>query len=244
MVSGYPAGAPTRGGRRRRPMRTVLIIVIVLLGLLVAADFVAKAFAQDKLASEIQSHGFPKKPGVSIAGFPFLTQLAGRNFRRVTISSGNVPEGPVTIKEINAVLSGVRINSGFSGATVDRLTGTVFISFPELANALTSQAGDLGSLVGGAGLTLSAASGNEVKASINLLITSGSATWRITQLGGNQIDVKLVSSSGLPSSLLGSVSNIKLRLPALPLGLTIQNLSVTPAGISGQLSGSHLSLGS
>ena len=243
-MSGYPAGAPARGGRRRRPMRTVLIIVIVLIGVLVAADFGAKAFAQGKLASEIQSHGFPKKPDVSIGGFPFLTQLVGRDFRSVTISSGDVPEGPVTINKINAVLSGVRVNSSLSGGTVDQLTGTVFITFPELANALTSQAGALGSLVGGAGLTLTAAGSNEVKATVNVLIVSGSATWRITELRGNEIDVKLVSSSGLPSSLLSSVANIKLRLPALPLHLTIQSLSVTPDGINGQLAGSHLSFGS
>jgi hypothetical protein len=243
-VSGYSEAAPARGGRRRRPLRTVLIVVIVLVVLLVVADFAAKAVAQDQFASQIKSHGFPKKPDVSIEGFPFLTQLASRDFRQVTLSSTNVPEGPVTIDKINAVLNGVHLNSGFSGATVDHLTGTVFITFPELSSALTSQAGDLGSLLGSAGLTLTAAGSNEVKASVDLLITSGSATWRITQVGGNEIDAKLVASSGLPSSLLGSVSNIKMQLPALPLKLSIQNLSVTPSGITGTLTGSHLSLSS
>jgi hypothetical protein len=242
-VSGYPAGAPARGKRRRRPLRTVLIVVIVLLGLLVAADFAAKAFAQAKIASEIQTHGFPKKPSVSIAGFPFLTQLASRDFRQVNVSSADVPEGPVTIKTMSFILNGIHVTSGFSGATVDRLTGSAFITFPELASALTSQAGVLGSL-GGAGLTLTAAGPDEVKASLDLVITSGSATWRITQLGGNQINVKLVSSSGgLPSSLLSSVGNMTLRLPSLPLNLSIQNLSVTPNGITGQLTGTHLKLG-
>ena len=242
-MGGYPAGASARGRRRRRPMRTVLIVVIVVIGVLVAADFAARAFAQGKLASEIQSHGFPKKPAVSIAGFPFLTQLASRDFRQMTISSADVPEGPVTIKEIRAVLSGVHVTSGFSGATVDQLTGTVFITFPELANALTSQAGGLGSLLGGAGLTLTAAGSNEVKTTLSLAVISGSATWRITVLGGDQIRVRLVSSNGLPTSLLGSISNIKLRLPALPFHLTIRNLSVTPDGVTGRLTGSHLSLG-
>ncbi|HEX9622894.1 MAG TPA: DUF2993 domain-containing protein [Streptosporangiaceae bacterium] len=224
-------------------MRTFLVVVIVLLGVLVAADFAARAFAQGKLASEIQSHGFPKKPDVSIAGFPFLTQLASRDFRQVSISSANVPEGPVRIKKISAVLSGVHVTSGFSGATVDHLSGSVFITFAELAHALTTQAGGLAQLAGGAGLKLTDAGRNEVKASFSLVVVSASATWRITALGGNQINVRLVSSSGLPSSLLGSVGNIRLRLPALPLHLSIQSLSVTPGGISGQLTGSHLSLG-
>lgn len=243
-MSGYSEAAPARGGRRRRPLRAVLIVVIVLIALLVAADFAAKAVAQGQFASQIKSHGFPTKPDVSIKGFPFLTQLAGRDFRQVNVSSANVPEGPVTIKTMNFVLNGIHLNSGFSGATVDHLTGTVFITFPELSSALTSQAGDLGSLVGGAGLTLTAASSNEVKASIDLVIVSGSATWRITQTGGNEIDAKLVASSGLPPALLGSVSNIKLQLPALPLKLSIQSLSVTPDGITGTLTGSHLSLSS
>jgi hypothetical protein len=231
-------------GRRRRPLRTLLIVVIVLLGLLVAADFAARAVAQDKFASEIQSHGFPKKPDVSIQGFPFLTQLVSRDIRQVNIRSANVPEGPVTIKSMNFVLGGLHLNSGYSGGTVDTLTGSVFITFPELANALTSQAGALGSLAGSAGLTLTAASSDEVKASITVVIISASATWRVTAVDGNKIHVQLVSSSGLPPSLLGSVSNITLRLPALPLSVSLQSVSVTPDGITGQLAGRNLQLGS
>jgi hypothetical protein len=230
--------------RRRRPLGTLLIVVIVLLGLLVAADFVARAVAQDKFASEIQSHGFPKKPDVSIQGFPFLTQLVSRDIQQVNIRSADVPEGPVTIKSMNFVLNGLHLNSGYSGGTVDTLTGSVFITFPELANALTSQAGALGSLVGSAGLTLTAASSDEVKASITVLVLSASATWRVTAVDGNKIHVQLVSSSGLPPSLLGSVSNITLRLPALPLSVSLKSVSVTPAGVTGQLAGSNLQLGS
>ena len=230
--------------RRRRPLGTLLIVVIVLLGVLVAADFAARAVAQDKFAAEIQSHGFPKKPDVSIQGFPFLTQLVSRDIRQVNIRSANVPEGPVTIKSMNFVLNGLHLNSGYSGGTADTLTGSVFITFPELANALTSQAGALGSLVGRAGLTLTAASSDEVKASISLVIISASATWRVTAVDGNKIHVQLVSSSGLPPSLLSSVSDITLRLPALPLSVSLQSVSVTPAGITGQLAGSNLQLGS
>jgi DUF2993 family protein len=229
--------------RRRRPLRTFLIVVIVLLGLLVAADFAAKSVAQDKFASEIQSHGFPKKPDVSIQGFPFLTQLASRDIRQVNIRSANVPEGPVTVKSMNFVLNGLHLNSGYSGGTVDTLTGSVFITFPELANALTSQAGALGSLAGSAGLTLTAAGRDEVRATIHLVI-SASATWRVTAVDGNKIHVQLVSSGGLPSALLSSVSNITLRLPALPLSVSLQSVSVTPDGVTGRLAGSHLQLGS
>jgi hypothetical protein len=239
-VSTYQAAAS--GGRRRRRLRTLVIVLVVLLALLVGADFAARAIAQDKVASEIQSQGFPRKPGVSIAGFPFLTQLISRDFRQINISSGNVPEGPVTIKSITAVLNGVRPNSSFNGATVSRLTGTAFITFPELASALTSQSG-IGSALGAAGLTLTAAGRDEVRANVNLLVISGSATWRITRQGGSGIDIRLVSISGLLSSLRGSVGNVTLPLPKLPLGVKLQSLSVTGEGIVGRLSGRNLSFG-
>jgi hypothetical protein len=243
-VSGYSASAPGRGSRRRRPLRTLLVVVIVLLGLLVAADFAARAVAEEVFASQVQSNGFPRKPSVSIKGFPFLTQLAARNFQQIDLSSANVPEGPVTIKTVNATLNGVHLNSNFKSGTVDRLAGSAFISFPEVSSALQSQAGPLGALVGSAGLTLSSVGNNEVRASVNLVVTSGSATWRITQVSGNELEAQLVGSSGLPSAVLNSVASIKLPLPSLPFNLTIHDVSVTPDGIVGQLDGNNVSFGS
>jgi len=55
--------------------------------------------------------------------------------------------------------------------------------------------------------------------------------------------VQLVSSSGLPSSLLDSVSSIDIPLSKLPIGLEVENLAVTPAGVTGLLTGSNLTFG-
>jgi hypothetical protein len=248
-VSGYrEAGAPAAAGPRRRrrrgrPLRVVLVTVIVVLGLLVAADFTARAIAQDRLAGQIRSHGFPKKPQVSIHGFPFLTQLAGRKFGLVTISSADVREGPVEVSSIKAALNDVTVNSGYSGGTVSRLTGSAFITFPELARALVSRVGALGAIVGSAGLQLSRASGTEVRARIDLVVTSASATWRITEHPGS-ISATLVSSSGLPPQLLEAIRVITVPLPSLPLGLAIRTIIVTPGGMTGSLSGRNLSFGS
>ena len=35
------------------------------------------------MASEIQQQGFPKKPDVTINGFPFLTQVISRDFKNI-----------------------------------------------------------------------------------------------------------------------------------------------------------------
>jgi len=226
--------------RRRHPLRTTLIVVIVVLGLLVAADFTTKAIAEDVLASQIKSHGFPKKPDVSIQGFPFLTQVISRDIRKVDIVANNVKTGPITIKSVKAVLSGVHINASFHGATADLLTGSVFISFPEISNALTGAVGPLGGALGGAGLTITAVGRHEIKASVNALIENFSAIWRIS-MDGHDLVARLISNSGLPTQVLGAARNVRIPLPPLPLNLTIQRVSVTPDGIVGRLSGRNLS---
>jgi LmeA-like phospholipid-binding len=231
------------GSRRGGCLRHFLIVLVVVVGLLVAADFIAKSVAQGKLASEIQQHGFPKKPSVSIAGFPFLTQVATRNIHQVKISSSNIREGPVRISKISATMTGIHLNSGFTSGKVDQIEGSVLITFASLSKTLSDQIGPLGSLVGGSGLTLSMASPSEVKASLNLLVTSGSATWRISRRSGQEFQVTLVSSSGFPSSVLGSISNFTIKIPELPLSVKIDTVHITPDGVVGKISGRNLVFG-
>jgi len=229
--------------RRRHPLRIVIIVLVAAIALLVAADFAARAFAENKAASEIQQQGFPKKPNVDIEGFPFLTQVASKDFKDIQISSSNVTEGPLDIASIDATLKNVHINGAFSGGTIDSLNGTATITFTALANAMTSQAGPLGQLANSA-LTLSAAGPNEVKAALNVLVLSGTAVWRVTRTGDNAINIQLVSTGGLPSSLLSPIKNITLQLPKLPLGLKIQSIIVSSSGLTGTLTGQDVSFGS
>jgi hypothetical protein len=229
--------------RRHHPLRIVIIVLIVLIALLVAADFAARAFAENKAASEIQQQGFPKKPSVDIEGFPFLTQVAAKDFKDIQISSSNVTEGPLDIASIDATLRNVHINGAFSGGTIDSLNGTATITFTALSNAMTSQAGPLGQLANSA-LTLSAAGPDEVKATLNALVLSGTAIWRVTRTGDNAINIQLISAGGLPSSLLSPLKNITLQLPKLPLGLKIQSVIVSSSGLTGTLTGQDVSFGS
>jgi len=56
--------------------------------------------------------------------------------------------------------------------------------------------------------------------------------------------IALLSSSGLDQSLLGGIQDKTFSIPALPLGLTLDSLSVTPAGIIGTISGNNVPFGS
>ena len=245
QVPGGRAASGQPGRRSGHGLRKAVVAVIVLIVVLIGIDRLAVFYAQDKVASEIQDQGFPSKPSVSIKGFPFLTQVISRHFQGIQISSKPVKEGPVVVRGINADLSDVRLNSGFSSGTVGHLTGTGLITFGSLSNALGSLVGgDLSSLLGGAGLTLKPAGDDEVKASITVLVASGSATWRVTRVSGTEIQVHLVASNGLPSQLLSSVRNIAVPVPSLPLGMKIQSVTVTSAGIRIRVVGNHVAFGS
>jgi hypothetical protein len=240
-----PAPAPghERGRRRRWPW-VLAIILVVLVALAVTADFIARSVVQNRVAAQIQQQGFPAKPTVTIEGFPFLTQVASRDIRQVRVSARNVTEGSLRISAVSAVLTGVHLNSGFSGGTVDQVSGSLFVTFPALARTLTSQIGSLGSLASSAGLTLSAAGPDKVRASVNLIVASGSATWRVSRLTGDEFSVKLAGETGIPSGVLGSISDFTITVPRLPLGVQIGSVDITPQGLVAGVSGRDLPFGS
>jgi hypothetical protein len=226
--------AAARPRRRHRGLTITAVVVLVLLILAVVADRVAAGIAENEAASQIKSAGFPVKPKVNIEGFPFLTQLAARDFHKVDISASNVKEGPLTIASINATGQGVHLTSSFNGATVDQINGTALVTF----------AGIAGSAGLGDGITLSNGGNNELKANIDLGFVSGTALAQVTRANSHQIEVKIVNAGPIPLSSLGNASDFKISLPSLPAGMTIQSVSVTGQGVLISISGSHTSFGS
>jgi LmeA-like phospholipid-binding len=235
-----------RDRRPRRRGRRWLIGLVVLIVLLVAADFVARAVAESVAASEFQKQGqLSSRPDVTIEGFPFLTQVASRDISDVKVSISDLKEGPVTVTSVNATATGIKLKSyAFNSGTITHLSGTLLINFASLGNTLTAEIGPLGALLNGAGLDVSAAGPDEVKASLNLIVTTGSATWRVIRVSPSELNIRLVSSSGLPSSLLGSMQSVNVKIPKLPLGLTVDSVSVTANGIVGTISGNNVAFGS
>ena len=232
--------------KQRRRGRKWLIWIAVIVVVLAGLDFGAKAFAESKIASQIKSHGFPAKPSVSIAGFPFLTQVAARNIHQITISSSNIKEGPVTVTSLNVVADSVKVNSSFNGGTTGPVHGTVLISLGALGNAL-SAAGPLTGFLGGGGLKVTSVGSTEVKGSLNLAggLVSWSATWKVVAAGPNEIELQLVSSNGLPSGLASTAQNIKLPLKSLPLGLQMTGgLNSSSNGIDVNVKADSISFGS
>src|SRR5262249_19652718 len=119
-----------------RRLGVSFVVLLILVGAFVIGDRLAKSYAQDKIAQQIQTQAtMARKPSVNIEGFPFLTQVAGHDLRKVDISARDVQEGKLDISAINATATGVRLNSSFSGATIDQVNGTALVTFASLEAA-------------------------------------------------------------------------------------------------------------
>jgi len=216
-----PTGRAPRRRRRRWPLVTA-IVLIVLLALAAGADRFAASFAENQMADKIEQNGLPVKPDVTIEGFPFLTQLAARDFNEVEISASNVVEGSLTIASINATLHGMHLIDGFSGARIDSLNGSALITFSALAKA-----GDLPS-----SMKLSpGANSSQIKASVSVFGLTASATAQVTKISSDQFDVQVLNAGGVPASILGNLANFKVNVPQLPAGMNIAGVSVTAQGV-------------
>jgi LmeA-like phospholipid-binding len=240
-----PAAPGGTARRQHRGLRNAFVIVAALLILLIVADRLAVVIAQNKVASEIQNQGFDTKPSVSIKGFPFLTQVLAHNIHEVQVTSPRLKAGPITVRNLDADVTSIKMNGGFSAGTIGHLTGKALIPFGGVSSAISSSigGGDIGSLLG-SGLSLHAAGNHEVRASIDLAVVSGSATLRVTRLSGSRLRIQLVSSHGLPSQITDQLKNLTVPIPKLPLGMKIQRVSVTTAGIAIGVTGHDVKFGS
>jgi LmeA-like phospholipid-binding len=223
---GFPAAAqgyqapPTRRRRRRWPWITLIVIIVVLVG----GDRAAKAYAEDQMASQVQSSlALSGKPHVTVQGFPFLTQLAARTFNTVDVNATNETAGPggqLKLASLTATLHGLHIRSTKT-ATVDDFNASALVTFTALAEA------------GGIpqGITLSSDGPNTIKVSIDILGFGTSATAKVTQVGNNKINIKMTEFAGVPGDVLGNAADFTITIPKLPAGVTITSISVTQQGL-------------
>jgi hypothetical protein len=221
-----PAGPPRRRRRGRRAWTALIVVVVVLVALFVAADRIAVAYAQDTIASEIQTQAnLSAKPSVTIEGFPFLTQVLSRDVRQIDISATSVKENALTISSITATATGVHINSSFKGATIDQINGTALITYANLRSALPSP-------LNGTTITPDPSAGpNGVTLSLGGV---ASATGQVTLTSPTQVTLKIDQLGGLASLIGGGFSQATypFNLPALPVGLKITSLNVASQGVS------------
>ena len=229
-----PAGQ-SRPPKRRHRGRRWLIALIVLILVLVAIDFGAKAFAENAIATKIDSSGLGTKPSVDIEGFPFLTQVASRDLSQIDINASNFTVKQVVISSLHATATGVRPNASFNGATISKINGTVVVSFTTVTNLIPIP-----------GLTVSADPSHGPDA-IKFNSSLGGATGKIEQPSPNVVKVDVGNLTGLAglASLIGGsaiASSYTFTIPKLPAGLVVRSINVTSQGIVATASAQNTTL--
>jgi len=236
-----------------RAARRLLIALVVLFGLFVVADRVAVTVAESQVAGKLQTERqLAKKPGVSIGGFPFLTQLAGGKLDDVKIhTNGMVVRGisgdQVTLQNFDADLKGVKLENNYSTAVADTATGTALVSYADLSDAIQSHP-----VIGYAGngrVTVADTAdipglGEKKFTATAKIVPSGNGT------GIGLSDISDVTGlSGIPGVTSGTVGNLalealglRLSLSGLPQGLSVTQVQPGPDGVTVSVGGTGVSL--
>ena len=229
------AATPPRRRRRKRWPVVLAVLVVLILAILGIGDQVAKAAAQNAIATKIQSSGLSAKPSVSIEGWPFLTQLAAKDIKVIDISGNNeTASGSKVAFNFTAKATGVHLSSlsSSASATVDNINGQAVLPFSSVATLLP---------VSGVTLSPDPAKGpNAIKADLGI---AGSVTGTVKLSGPTKIVVSLNGATGL-ASILGSASgqSYTIDIPKLPAGLVVRSVSVNSQGIVATASASNTTL--
>lgn len=235
-----------------RALRILLVIGVILGGLFVAADRLAVNFAESEAADRIQSsQGLASTPEVSIHGFPFLTQVIGKELDEVDVSLGDLTATAggrdVNVTEVRADLRDVRIDSSFSSVTAARADGSARISYADLTAAAPKGAtvayagperaakgqvkltGPLAEVLEGAGI--------EVPATVKALLGDRQVSTysTVTLQEGTTVRLKAETLPRLPvpgfDDRLRKAVDYDLKIDGLPSSITLDKVEVTDAGL-------------
>jgi hypothetical protein len=255
---GYPDGERPGPGertavlptRRKRRGRRWLIALVVLLAVLVGADRIGLAVAENELAGRIQtSQHLSQKPSVSIAGFPFLTQVAQRHFGHATVDIHDLDANGLTISDLHTDLYGVHVNGTFNGAEVDTLKANAVVDYTALGKALSKYMTLDGVQLGTA--TITPAGNDELTFAFSppSAITSViggtdliKLTVHVSLDGANILELRSGQFPGLLADLGFQPLDVKFDLSSLPFGVKLTSLAYTPTAVQVQAEGKNVNL--
>lgn len=239
--------------RPRRPGRwqTVLGILLILGVLVVVADRVGLALANDQLRSrigdELRARGVSYTSlDVAIAGTPFLTQVAEGRYESITIDLTDVrlhSDGiEATLPALHILASGVHADAvavarGDATVSAEQVVGSAVVSYAGLSGlvdlsdyyitdvAFAERDGALraSATVSVIGLDL------PIEAGADVALQDGQIQLRLRDAAALNRQVPEAALDVL-DSLANSV--IVATMPPLPFDITLDALEVTPAGLA------------
>jgi LmeA-like phospholipid-binding len=221
-------------------VRRLLIALVVIVVLLVAADRIGDYVAERTAGDTIQSsQHLTSRPGVDIAGFPFLTQLAAGNFDQITVTAKDVPVGErlhlLDISQVRVVLHKLSVSRDFNRVHAETADATATVSYRELGKTL--------------GLDVGYAGAGRIKASKS--VTVGGQTVRATlttqpqlvngalSFASTRID-NAAQLGGAVAAALNQVFHLAVPLQGIPFKIRVKSLRVEPTAVYVDLTGADL----
>ena len=259
MAEVYGSARPRKRWGRRL-LITFVVLLLIIGAALVVADRLGASYAEraigDRVAQQLTDQkATAEKPDVTIAGVPFLTQVAAGKYQEIKILLNNF-SGPagngknikmaqldIRAKDVNAPLDTVRTGNG--DIVAGAVTGVGTLSYPDLAE-----------LIGQQGLKLSERDGKLVGAAplqaLGQTFNASGTANLVVQDGVVRVTFADVTAEGLPNIPLVRtlVDNyvkqlaFNLEVPALPLGLKVQKAEPRPEGLLVTTGASNVSLSS
>ena len=217
-------------------MKRLVVTLVVLLGLLLVADRAGAAIAGRAIAAQVQAEAGSSDVDVTVTGFPFLTQALAGRYDRVEVRAADVPAGEVTVRRLDATLTGVEVPLGeaLSGSVttvpVEAVSAQALLSYDQLTRA----SGDRTVTV--------APSGDRVRVTGRVKVLgqmlSAVAVSRVEVVEGAVVvtaesyEVGNAAADAVLSRALGGRLDIEVPVTGLPYGLRVTGVEVRPDGVA------------
>ncbi|OON78853.1 LmeA family phospholipid-binding protein [Streptomyces tsukubensis] len=238
-----------------RALRILVTVVLVLGVLFVVGDRIAVHYAEGEAASRVRSsEHLASDPDVSIHGFPFLTQAAGKKLDDVEIGikgyEATAQDAKIRIATIDAHMRGVRFSGDYSSATADSASGTAVVSYAELLKAAQAEPIKLAPGVTAKVAGLSDGGDGRLKLSVEATVL-GAKVGPIAVLCSAQVSgstVRLHADSvpdlGVPVAerSIRDLTDFGQKIEGLPGGIALDKVRAGKDGVEIGVTGSELKL--
>lgn len=225
----YPRGVTrTRSPRRRVGCLVGSVLAVVLLvGGALLADRVTHGFAEDAAADAVRTRLDAADLDVTIAGFPFLTQVAANSLDDVRLQAPAATLQGMAVTDLDVTATGVAIR-GARGAEAVHATATVPTA--ALQQLLRERTGwDLDLTVQGETLVAGGAVAG-LPVSVSLTVAPAGVDGLTATVTGASLAGLAIDAGSLPDGLGARLSELSV-VDQLPAGAEVTGATVAADGL-------------
>jgi hypothetical protein len=239
-------------GRGSKVGITLIVLVLILGGVLVIADRVAVNMAEAQIATQTKKElvarqiDTPNNPKVSIAGFPFLTQVLAGKYQKITIAIDHPKINGAQLDTLQLVASPVRADAravlnGTGQVVADQVTGTATLGWDAVRPLL-----QLAGMPPGVDPSKVELNVNNDQIQLRVPVSYGGANFAVTAKGSLAVEAGKVrlkldqvgSDAGAAPQVVQNIIkqyqdrlSVTIRVPAMPYKLVVNKVQTSSTGL-------------